>query len=329
MLKTAAFTVAYLVVSGSAQAAPDCNADLVKDTGSAWSTSQQDWRLASTVTETDYNNQHKGGEANATIYGIPMGANYNEFRTNIKTLSTQTNESLTQSQAQNIIWSKLDQNSSPNYQKCIDAYIANQAGLHLTVVAATVNDIALKVTYNVPHSGPIKVKWVPDTMENQKLSEEVDNSTIVRVMRPKKDTTLSVNFGGYSSETITLTPLPTALPPLSFLEKLALHSAGIRLNFDLGSVGDRKPAELFWRVATYAAGKTGTSTSVTGWYPLSCYSEKKNACAPGQSGNWEGRVGTWDEQARTISIDSATLRYDVAGMLSDATGKVGYISFDP
>lgn len=54
--------LAFLIMSGTAQAAsPNCDSALVLDTGSAWSTTRQDWRLATLVKKEDYEEYEKGG----------------------------------------------------------------------------------------------------------------------------------------------------------------------------------------------------------------------------------------------------------------------------
>jgi hypothetical protein len=161
-------------------------------------------------------------------------------------------------------------------------------------------------------------------------------TTTLRIVRPTQATTLVGNFSGYTTEPVTLTPLPSAPPPETFLAKLAAHSVGIRINFTRGGVGDPKTGGGCWRIATYVASKTGTDMNVTGWYPLDCFSETNNTCPTSTIGGFMGREMHWDQANQKISIFNPKTRnfdiilnYDIAGTVSDAHGPAGYISFDP
>jgi hypothetical protein len=64
---------------GSAQAGP-CSDALVISTYDRFETKHVDWRLASHVFGTAYNEIRDKAGASATIYGVPVGANYGDFK---------------------------------------------------------------------------------------------------------------------------------------------------------------------------------------------------------------------------------------------------------
>lgn len=62
-----------------AQGVHDCDAALVRSTYNQISADHVDARLATLVTEDDYNQISHDAGANAVIYGIPMGGSYKDF----------------------------------------------------------------------------------------------------------------------------------------------------------------------------------------------------------------------------------------------------------
>jgi hypothetical protein len=128
---------------------------------------------------------------------------------------------------------------------------------------------------------------------------------------------------------------PTILKPskeLDFSSRLATKVSG-RLNFTLGGPDDRKPGnDTYRRIATYLFEKVGSRTTITGWFPNSCYNTLASTCKTGEEGSWKGDDrGVWNEADRTISLNHSKLTYGDTGLLYDDLGKapVGYISFDP
>lgn len=103
-----------------AEGVRDCDQALVRSTYSSVSADHLDAHLATLVSQESYNKITEDAKANATIYGIPMGGSWKEFKDNVQKAIASSNSSLTHDQALNILWTGLDQNASSAYSKCVD-----------------------------------------------------------------------------------------------------------------------------------------------------------------------------------------------------------------
>ncbi|UGX95498.1 hypothetical protein G6321_00010290 [Bradyrhizobium barranii subsp. barranii] len=63
-----------------------CDAALVKATYNEVEFDYADWRMAEKVDQASYDQSKTDIGANATIYGVPVGATYGDFQQNIQTL---------------------------------------------------------------------------------------------------------------------------------------------------------------------------------------------------------------------------------------------------
>jgi hypothetical protein len=215
MRKLMAGTCLLALWSGSALAQAECDAALVQSTYASWDSSHADWRLATKVTKEMYETIKQGGGANAVIYGVPVGADYNEFRNRVNQEMTSHQESLTMDQARNIMWTGLDPSSPSVYAQCIDAVVRNTRGLHLAVRSATESDISLIVGWNPEGPDPtsIRVTWSPPALGGVALPRQVTAGTqIVVLPRPSGRQQIAVNFPGFADSTI-LEPLPRSPRP--------------------------------------------------------------------------------------------------------------------
>ena len=79
------YVLTLLLMCSSEAWAADCDKALVKLTTSYDSVSISQLSIAWTLDEASYNERRKGLSATATIYGVPVGANYSDFRKNIQT----------------------------------------------------------------------------------------------------------------------------------------------------------------------------------------------------------------------------------------------------
>ena len=144
------YALALLMFTGlrvGCYAQNDCAAALVKATYNSFSSDHVDQRLASFVTEGEYNEVKHDAGANATIFGIPIGANYDDFQRNAHQRATSYSTSLTHDQAQNIMWTGLDPHATSAYSECLKANVFSQRGLHVAVRAATANDVSIIVSW--------------------------------------------------------------------------------------------------------------------------------------------------------------------------------------
>src|SRR5271157_4630351 len=122
---------AVILLASSLSAQQVCDAALVKSTYNSFSSDQMDWRLATLVTEKDYNEIKQDAGGSAVIYGVPVGANYDEYRKNVTEKLASYHESLTRNQIKNILWTGLDPNAKSAYSECLQAQVFAARGLHM------------------------------------------------------------------------------------------------------------------------------------------------------------------------------------------------------
>jgi hypothetical protein len=147
--------------------------------------------------------------ADIVIYGIPVGASYGDFQENIKHSASSHDESLTEAEATNILWTGLGMASSEAYKHCLDR-VTDSPGIHLTVNHATDNDVSINIRW-APLGGEPKVqlKWSGELATHSALPKSaVTGSQTVVIGRPAKEQQLAVNVVGHgASDSIVLTPL--------------------------------------------------------------------------------------------------------------------------
>jgi hypothetical protein len=144
MFKTAASAVSLsLALISPSIAQSVCDAALVRATYNLSNRVGLDWRLADLVTQETYNEVKNSAGASAVIYGLPVGANYTDYKNRIDKLKKEYTEQLSYTQQLNVAWSGLDPKSENLYRDCLSAQILTTDGLHAVVVGATKNDIAL------------------------------------------------------------------------------------------------------------------------------------------------------------------------------------------
>jgi hypothetical protein len=221
-LETAALSIAFGLFQSPfarAQDSGSCNAALVQSTYNQNGSQFHDWRLAEHVSEEAYNEVKHAAGARAEIFGVPIGADYSDFRSNIQSFSGGSEQALTSSQAENVMWTGLSRDSLTAYSDCLSA-LSNQSGLSLVVDWATETDVALTLRWHprmvassTPEPATIDVEW-SGSVGGTELPASVSEGDGVPIIvpRPVKESTLAVRSGGIGSSVI-LTPLPTALPP--------------------------------------------------------------------------------------------------------------------
>src|SRR4051794_40271589 len=96
---------------GLAETVLDCDKALVIATYNRTDQQFVDWRMAESVDEATYDAIKHDASASATIYGIPMGATYGDFKQNISTLKRNNQQSYTKETFRNVAWTGLDANS--------------------------------------------------------------------------------------------------------------------------------------------------------------------------------------------------------------------------
>ena len=212
--------------SAVAQSVQECRSVLINATYSRHDSHFLDWRLAESLTQDEYHEAKRNASVNAVIYGVPVGANYDDFQKNIRNMSTSRDKSISDSQITNVLWTGLDPSSAVAYSRCIDG-IRGSTGLSLRAVSATSSDITLVVRWT-PQSGQpssIPLDWgglsVPSSTLPRTLS--AGSGVPVIVERPRSEQSLSVKWLG-QGDWVTLTPLPplpTPPPPTPAKQRAA------------------------------------------------------------------------------------------------------------
>ena len=149
-------------VRADSYSASDCDGALVKSTYNSFSTDHLDYRIATFVSEKEYNEIKQDFGASAVIYGVPVGANYGDFQKAVSDKTASFASSLSQDQVRNILWTGIDPNSPGAYEACLNTLVFNSRGLHLAVVSATKTDLALQVSWHPEGNDPATIQphWV-------------------------------------------------------------------------------------------------------------------------------------------------------------------------
>ena len=204
----------------------DCTPALIKATYSRMDMSNSDWRVASLVSEKDYEEIKRDAGVNATIYGIPMGATYADFQKRVRETTNNYSASLTQSQATNVLWTGLNAASSNAYSECLRTQFG-QYGLHLGVRSATKDEVAVLIVWNGRNSNnAVRLEWQWSGDGKNKLPKSVVvGERVVVLTRPTQQQMLAVNYKGYTDSLIIepypADPIVVIKPPRyeSFLEE--------------------------------------------------------------------------------------------------------------
>ena len=202
----------------SAQNVSDCNAALVMSTYNRLDVSHSDWRVASLVTEKEWNEINNQFHGNATIYGIPMGASYQDYHNRVIDKLNSYNESLTQDELTNVAWTGLDPHGASAYVECLKAAHQGQ-GLQVYVTYATKDEVSLRITWR-PTGDEAKTAtptWIWNANGKSDLPKTVisgDKSVVLP--RPNKQQILAANFKGHEA-TLVITPYPPPPTPATVL----------------------------------------------------------------------------------------------------------------
>ena len=198
-------------------ATTDCRSALVLSTYNKNSSRLRDQRLAARVTRAEYDEAKHNGGVSAVIYGVPVGANYDDFHKRSEQNSSSTNSSLKESEALNIMWTGLSANAASSYSACLRAEVGSHRGIHLSVLGATASDITLLVQYVVAghDPNPARATWQPSPLPGVHWPTLISaGETIIIVPRPHVSRQVVIQVdGAASSVDIDPLPKPSPLPP--------------------------------------------------------------------------------------------------------------------
>jgi hypothetical protein len=205
--------IAFSLNPAKAEGVKDCDAALVNATYSRVESQFIDWRLAELVDEGSYDSIKTEAGVTGAIYGVPVGANYGQFKENIKTNKRSSSKSFTSNTFRNVLWTGLDPSSVTAYSECLKSLA--QKNLFLVPRTATSTDISFELKYTVVGNSPnpLPVTWSGiESKDNPLPKEVIAGTTGIIIKRPVADSSLVVNGVGLS-DTIVLTPMPAPIPP--------------------------------------------------------------------------------------------------------------------
>lgn len=203
-----AFSLCLPFSASKAEGIKDCDSALIKATYTLTESRFLDWRLAEKVSNEQYNEVKQSASAAVSIYGIPIGADYGEFRKNIDTYRYSKNASLTEETFRNVLWTGLNESSEKAYVACL--HQASKKSLLLIPKTATTSDITFDLQYSVigAAKNPLPVEWFGVIPKGSHLPKKVvGGNNPVLIVRPKASSTLIVSGGGLT-DNIIITPLP-------------------------------------------------------------------------------------------------------------------------
>src|SRR2546428_8774495 len=211
------FIAGIVVLSYSGVAHAVCESALVLATYQSTTDIRSDWRLAEQVDSSTWEKIMHNSGANATIYGVPVGVSYQDFKNRIEALKQSHNESLSTSQFVNVATTALDPKSPSVYRDCILNEVFHENGLHAAIVSSTKSDISILVKWFVPgQASAAQVKWDPDTVGGKKVDNKIPQGMqTLRVLRPKNQIALVGNYNGYTTGSIVLEPVPPPPKPVT------------------------------------------------------------------------------------------------------------------
>jgi hypothetical protein len=165
--------------------------------------------VASLVTEKEWDEINKEFHGNATIYGIPMGASYQDYHNRVIDKLNSYQESLTQDELTNVAWTGLDPNGASGYVECLKTLHRDQ-GLSVYVTNATKDEVSLRITWRntgvEPKTAILDWTWNANGKSNLPKTVVAGNKPVV-LPRPTKQQILTAYFAGHEA-TIVITPYP-------------------------------------------------------------------------------------------------------------------------
>ncbi|RWK12161.1 hypothetical protein [Mesorhizobium sp.] len=183
---------------------------MIVSTYSRNSEANSDWRISQYLSEEEFKEIQKKAGAQGEIYGVPVSGSWSDYQAASRRKIQQSNERLTKAQAENVVWTGLDEVSLKAYEACLHS---KDYGLFLYPRKATKTQVELRLEYRpIGNGATIDLNW-PGAPVEAKLPRRIkanERRTIV-IRRPTSqdvEVLMSVNGGGATSEAITITAYP-------------------------------------------------------------------------------------------------------------------------
>lgn len=223
--------IAYLLLSGTYAAAEDCSKALVQSTYESFAKQSKDYRLSTFLTSDQWESSSKGMSAQATLYGVPVGGSYSEYHNKGQSMIDSSSESLSETQAQNIFWTGLNNNSVRAYESCLQS---QSSGLYFFVHDATDTQVNVVVKYTGLSGSTLGLKWSGGTANIvSDLPKIIKSGQVIPtvVSRPERGAyllSLQVIDGVFPapSEAVQISAWPSPPPPVAVPPCTKVNNSG-------------------------------------------------------------------------------------------------------
>lgn len=211
--------------------AEDCSKALVQATYESFARKSKDYRLSTYLTSDQWDNASKGMSAQGTLYGVPVSGSYSEYHNKGQSMIDSSNEFLSESQAQNIFWTGLNNNSVKAYEACLQS---QNSGLYFFVHDATSTQVNILVKYTGLEGSSLSLSWSGGTPEIvDKLPKTIKSGQVIPTVVNRPDTgayllSMQVVDGNFPapSDAIQIAALPSPPPPVPVPPCLKVNGAG-------------------------------------------------------------------------------------------------------
>jgi hypothetical protein len=219
-MKTVAIGFALSVgifVAGAANA-EDCSTVLRFDETKFENSNNYDWRMAESLTRDQWSEISHHANADAIVYGVPLGASWQDYHANAEHLDTAHQEQLSVQQ-NTALWMKtMSDNSVAAYRECIRNVGNTDPGLHLSPTAYTDDKEYLLLSYTPtrwtdPHV--VSVTWQGSAVQGARLQTRFGPEQPIEINRGDVPKILIVTLvDGKSLPPITIPAKVVPIPPL-------------------------------------------------------------------------------------------------------------------
>jgi hypothetical protein len=194
-----------------------CDATLVRETSQEKDVSQKDYRLALLITKDVYQKLYQSLDAKAIVYGIPMGAGFEEYHANAVHMKSYLAESYNESRLREVAKTYLSRDGARLYGECLRAVAMSMQGLHLFIRNGSPQDrqtILAAYWYDTNKLKPITVSWEPSVVAGKTLGSKINvGENLIPLATPTTDRLkLILHYPGQDQE-VTIEPIASP-PPL-------------------------------------------------------------------------------------------------------------------
>lgn len=201
----------------------DCSKALIEYHRSGSTSLVSTLSAAYSMSEGEWSRRQQGGSANAVVYGVPLGASYQDFKDRVSQRAEQFHIDRFDARAQSYAESDLSNNGLEAYKTCL----RGGGGFQLFAGDTSTNTYTVRLL-NQPNGG-LDARIVGSLETPANLSEQSeaylgkkiaglhyaqawDQAFIIQPRDPKQEVSFTVDFGNAVSKSIVLPPLQIRPP---------------------------------------------------------------------------------------------------------------------